>query len=136
MHRFLSRAAAAAALAVALAVPAAPALAQAVEWKFFTYFAPNDTPTTLHKGLAEDITKASGGRLKVTVFASGELPYKAQDVLRVLATNQVQMGDLATGPVAAEAPELNVYSIPFVCSSFDGFFKSVAEAAPTVDEVL
>ncbi|MBL8671771.1 MAG: TRAP transporter substrate-binding protein DctP, partial [Alphaproteobacteria bacterium] len=47
-----------------------------------------------------------------------------------------QMGDLATGPVAAEAPELNVYSIPFVCSSFDGFFKSVAEAAPTVDEVL
>ena len=58
-----------------------PLTAADAEWKFYTYFAANDKPTALHRALAEDVTKATGGRLKITVYSSGELPYKASDVL-------------------------------------------------------
>ena len=77
-----------------------PLMAADADWKFYTYFAANDKPTALHRAFAEDVTKATGGRLKITVFASGELPYKASDVLRIVAGNQVEIGDVAFGFVA------------------------------------
>ena len=59
------------------------AFAQApAEWRFFTYFPPNDKPAQLNKAFAEEVTRATGGRLKITVFAAGELPYKAGDVIK------------------------------------------------------
>ena len=65
--------------ALALTLIAGTAAAQApVEWQFFTYFPPNDKPAQLNKAFAEDVAKATGGKLKITVFAAGELPYKAR----------------------------------------------------------
>ena len=113
-----------------------PVLSQTVEWKFFTYFAVNDLPTNLHRAFAEDLTKATGGRLKVTVYAAGELPYKFSDVLRLVSTNQVQMGDLAIGLNVGELPGLNVFDLPFLCTSYDTFFKALETVAPIYDTAL
>ncbi|MCW5690259.1 MAG: hypothetical protein KIT76_17080, partial [Pseudolabrys sp.] len=89
----------------ALLVPlSAPSMAADAEWKLYTYFGAKDKPTMLHRAFAEDVTKATGGRLKITVFAASELPYKASDVLRITAGNQVQMGDVALGFVAGDVP--------------------------------
>lgn len=118
---------------------AATTTAQAadVEWKFYTYFAANDKPTLLHKAFAEDIGKASNGRFKINVYASGELPYKAADVLRVVAQNQVEMGDVAFGFVAGDVPALNALSMPFSCTSMDKFYDKVAPAiAPGIADEL
>ncbi|MEO8011171.1 MAG: TRAP transporter substrate-binding protein DctP [Dokdonella sp.] len=116
---------------------ALPAHAADVEWKFYTYFAANDKPTQLHKAFAEDILKASNGRMKISVFASGELPYKAADVLRAVASDQVQMGDVALGFVAGDVPELNAFAMPFACTSMDKFYDKAALAvAADVDGVL
>jgi TRAP-type C4-dicarboxylate transport system substrate-binding protein len=109
---------------------ATPAVSAEVEWKFYTYFAANDKPTELHKAFAEDIFKASKQRLKIHVFASGELPYKAADVLRAVASDQVQMGDVALGFVAGDVPELNAFAMPFACTSMDKFYD---KAAPAVE---
>lgn len=107
------------------------------EWKFFTYFAANDKPTELHKAFADDVEQASKGRLKITVFASGQLPYKAADVLRAVATDQVQMGDVALGFVAGDVPELNAFAMPFSCTSMDKFYDKGAPAvAQDVENVL
>ena len=114
------------ALVTSLAVHAAP-----IEWKFYTYFAANDKPTELHKAFAEDVSKASQGRLKIKVFSSGELPYKASDVLRAVATDQVQMGDVALGFVAGDVPELNAFAMPFACTSIDKFYDKAAPAVAT-----
>ena len=102
------------------------------EWKFFTYFGGNDLPTNMHRAFAEDVTKATGGRLKITVYSGGELPYKFSDVLRLVATNQVQMGDLAVGLNAGELPGMNVFDLPFLCTTFDTFFKATDKVGPTV----
>lgn len=116
---------------------ALPAHAAEVEWKFYTYFAANDKPTELHKAFAEDVLKASQGRLKISVFSSGELPYKAADVLRAVATDQVQIGDVALGFVAGDVPELNAFAMPFACTSMDKFYDKAAPAvAADIDGVL
>jgi TRAP-type C4-dicarboxylate transport system substrate-binding protein len=116
---------------------ALPSHAAEVEWKFYTYFAANDKPTELHKAFAEDVFKASKGRLKINVFASGELPYKAADVLRAVASDQVQMGDVALGFVAGDVPELNAFAMPFSCTSMDKFYDKAAPAvAADINAVL
>lgn len=119
------------------ALLAQPLLAANAEWKFYTYFAANDKPTALHRAFAEDVTKATGGRLKITVYSSGELPYKAADVLRIVASHQVEIGDVALGFVAGDVPELNAFAMPFACTSIDKFYdKAIPAVSKTVDSVL
>lgn len=118
-------------------LPAQALMAADAEWKFYTYFAANDKPTALHRAFAEDVTKATGGRLKITVYSSGELPYKASDVLRTVASNQVEIGDVALGFVAGDVPELNAFAMPFACTSIDKFYdKAIPAVSKTVDSVL
>jgi TRAP-type C4-dicarboxylate transport system substrate-binding protein len=125
------------AVAALAAVSWGDAQAADVSWKFYTYFAANDKPTTLHRAFAKDVETATNGRLKITVFSSGELPYKAADVLRVVATRQVEMGDVAFGFVAGDVPELNALSMPFSCTSMDKFYETLAPAIEKpIDDVL
>jgi len=125
-----------AALALVLA-GIGPALAQGTtEWRFFTYFPVNDKPAQLNRAFAEDVTKATGGRLKITVFAAGELPYKAPDVVKAVATNQVQMGDVAVGFASGDLPELNVLSLPFLCTTYEQFDKALPAVRQIADAEL
>jgi len=107
-----------------------------VEWKFFTYFPVNDKPAQLNRAFAEEVAKATAGRLKITVLAAGELPFKAPDVLRVVSTNQVQMGDVALGFVAGDVPNLNVLQLPFLCTSYDQFERALPAVSRAADEEL
>lgn len=120
---------------LALAAPSASAQ-QAIEWRFFTYFAPNDKPAQMNRAFAEDVQKATNGRLKITVLAGGELPYKAPDVVKAIATDQVQMGDVAIGFASGDVPELNVLQLPFLCTSYAEFEKALPAVAPVVSETL
>lgn len=121
---------------IVLTLQSGRASSQPIEWKFFTYFAVNDLPTNLHRSFAEDLTKATGGRLKVSVYAGGELPYKFSDVLRLVSTNQVQMGDLAVGLNSGELPGMNVFDLPFLCTSYETFFKALDAVGETYEKTL
>lgn len=124
-------------LACTVSLLSGGAFAQApAEWRFFTYFPFNDKPAQLNRAFAEDVTRATGGRLKITVFAAGELPFKAPDVLRIVSTNQVQMADVALGFVAGDVPELNVLQLPFLCTSYDQFDKALPAVARTAEAEL
>jgi len=109
------------------------AQAAEVEWKFFSYWQANDDATKLHKAFAEDVEKASNGRFAIKVFTVGEMPYSSFDVLKIVARNQVQIADLAWGSVAGDMPELNAFSMPFVCGSMDVFYD---KAAPAVQNLI
>ena len=108
-------------------------MAADADWKFYTYFATNDKPTRCIAPSPKTSTKATGGKLKITVFSSGELPYKASDVLRTVASNQVEIGDVAFGFVAGDVPELNAFAMPFACTSIDKFYD---EAIPAVSKTV
>lgn len=121
----------------ATTLAASQALAQApIEWRFFTYFPVNDKPAQANRDFADDVLKATNGRLSITVFAAGELPYRAPDVVKAVATNQIEMGDVAVGFAAGDVPELNVFSLPFLCSSYDQFHRALPSVTPAVDKVF
>jgi len=125
------------AAAIALMAAGTASAAADANWKLYTYFAANDKPTELHKQIAADIEKASGGRFKIRVFAAGELPYRAQDVLRAVATDQIEIGDVAFGFAAGEVPQLNALAMPFSCTSIDKFYdRAVPVLAPSVESIL
>lgn len=137
MRKRFMRLSAVCALAALSVLGAEGAGAADASWKFYTYFAANDKPTTLHRAFAKDVEQATGGRLKISVYSSGELPYKAADVLRIVGSRQVEMGDVAFGFAAGDVPELNALSMPFSCTSMDKFYDTLAPAIEkTVDEVL
>ncbi len=131
--RILAYCAASALFAV---VTAAGASAQEFNWKMYTFFGSNDLPAKPARGFAEDVTKASGGRLKITVFTAGELPYKFNEVLRAVATDQVQIGELGMGLNAGELPGLNPFDLPFICTSIPQWQKAVAAAGPVMEDVI
>lgn len=132
LRRMLARAG-----TLALALAAGVAGAQApIEWRYFTYFPVNDKPAQLTRAFAEDVTKATGGKLKLTVYAAGELPYKAPDVVRVVSSNQVQMGDVAVGFASGDMPDLNVLQLPFLCTSYDQFDRALPAVAAVADDQL
>ena len=108
----------------------------ATEWRFFTYFPVNDKPAQLNRAFAEEVSKATNGRLKITVFAAGEMPYKAPDVMRAVSTNQVQMGDVAVGFASGDVPELNVLSLPFLCTTYEEFDKAIPAVRKVADDVM
>jgi len=125
------------ALGMMLAIVTAASWAQATtDWKFFTYFPVNDKPAQLNRAFAEDVAKATGGRLKITVLAAGELPYKAPDVVRAVGSDQVQMGDVAVGFASGDVPELNVLSLPFLCTTYEQFEKAMPAVRKVADEEL
>lgn len=123
-------------IGVAIGIMSCSAFAQNIEWRYYTYFPANDKPTQMTKAFAEDVLAATGGRLKITIFAAGELPYKAADVVRAVATNQVQMGDVAVGFASGDIPELNVLSMPFLCTSFEDFGAVAGEITPKTEQVM
>ena len=114
-----------------------PANAQkTVEWKFFTYFPAVDSVTQTFQKFCEDLTAETGGRFKVTLYSAGELPYKGPDVPRIAMGNQVQLGDVAVGFIAGEMPAINIYGVPFVCTSFDEFFTSITASKPVIEKAI
>lgn len=117
-------------------ISATQIIAAEANWKFFTYLPTNDPGVSLFRDFAADVLKSSNGRFEIKVFSAGELPYKPVDEIKITATNQVQLADVPVGFVAGDVPELNVFSLPFLCTTFDGFFKSIGVVAPIIEEDL
>jgi TRAP-type C4-dicarboxylate transport system substrate-binding protein len=113
-----------------------PLRAEEVKWTFYTYLPSTDRVVSLYRSAFDDLLKSSNGRFKIALNSAGELPYKPVDAIKITASNQVQMADAAVGFVAGDAPELNVLSMPFLCTTFDGYFKTIQTIAPIFNEDL
>ena len=113
-----------------------PGMTAAIKWRFFTYVSPGDFHAKMNKAFAEDITKASGGKLEITHYAAGELPYKSADVVKAVATRQIEMGQVGSGLIAGDVPELNVFAMPFICTNYPQFSAGVKAMGTIPDEVL
>ena len=125
------------ATALALATLSPVGVAAPIEWRLFTHFGPNDVPTKLNQAFAADVEQATGGRLKISVHAGGDLPFNPNDSLRILRTGQVEMSQVAIGTVAGDLPQINVFSMPFVCSNVDAFYdKALPAVRPAIDQAI
>jgi TRAP-type C4-dicarboxylate transport system substrate-binding protein len=108
-----ARCSVAAALAVALLM--IPPVAQAqTKWKFVSIIPAGQVFTKVFQELAEDLTQQSNGRLQVTLYPAGELPYKGTEYLRTAGRGLVEMAEIVGGFTFGDAPQLVLPDLPYI----------------------
>jgi TRAP-type C4-dicarboxylate transport system substrate-binding protein len=105
-----------AAAALALSGLCGTAAAQ-VKWDLpAAYPATNFHSVNLQR-FADDVDKASGGKLKITVHANASL-FKVPEIKRAVQTGQAQIGELLMVVLENEDAVFGVDNVPFLATSF------------------
>lgn len=122
------------ALAVALTGFAASAMAQ-TKWDLpAAYPATNFHSVTLTE-FANDVDKATGGKLKITVHPNGAL-FKAPEIKRAVQGGQAQAGEILLANFANEWPIYAADGMPFLADSYDEAMKLYKAQKPLLEKKL
>jgi TRAP-type C4-dicarboxylate transport system substrate-binding protein len=84
---------------------------------------------------ADDIDKATGGKLKITVHANASL-FKAPDIKRAVQTGQAQIGEVLLVNFQNEWQIFGADGIPFLADSYDEAMKLWRVQKPMMDKKL
>lgn len=84
---------------------------------------------------AEDVKKASGGKLEITVHPGASL-FKAPEIKRAVQTGQVQIGEVLMVNIENEIPIFGADGVPFLATSFDAAAKLWAAQKPLIEKKL
>jgi TRAP-type C4-dicarboxylate transport system substrate-binding protein len=84
---------------------------------------------------AEDIEKASGGKLKITVHANASL-FKAPEIKRAVQGGQAQIGEILMANFQNEWPIWGADGLPFLASSYEESLKLWKAQRPLVEKKL
>jgi len=125
MMRF---AACALALGVLLAFPAA---AQ-TKWDMPTAYPANNFHTENIQQFANDVDKATDGKLKITVHANASL-FKAPEIKRAVQGGQAQIGEILLVNFENEEPLYGLDGIPFLATSYGDSMKLYKASRKTID---
>jgi TRAP-type transport system periplasmic protein len=122
------------ALFAAIAVSATHVLAQ-TKWDMPTGYAIGSFQTQNVQQFANDVDKATSGKLKITLHANGSL-FKANEIKRAVQTGQTQAGEFIISGAANENALFGIDSIPFLATSYDEAKKLHNAARPTIEKTL
>ncbi len=131
-RRLFSLTAAAAAALLSLAVP--PALAQ-TKWDLPAGYPATNFHTVNLSDFANDIDKATGGKLKITVHANGAL-FKAPEIKRAVQGGQAQAGEILLANFQNEWQLFGVDALPFLADSYDEAMKLYKVQKPFLEKKL
>ena len=131
-RRLFSLTAAAAAALLSLAVPAA--LAQ-TKWDLPAGYPATNFHTVNLSDFANDIDKATGGKLKITVHANGAL-FKAPEIKRAVQGGQAQAGEILLANFQNEWQLFGVDALPFLADSYDEAMKLYKVQKPFLEKKL
>lgn len=84
---------------------------------------------------ANDIDKATGGKLKITVHPGGSL-FKAPEIKRAVQTGQAQIGEVLMSLLENENAVFGADSVPFVATGFDESYKLWQAQRPVAERIL
>ena len=127
MIRTLSIAASALALAAA-------AHAQ-TKWDLPAAYPATNFHTQNLQQFADDVDKATGGKLKITVHANASL-FKAPEIKRAVQGGQAQIGEILLVNFQNEWQIFGVDGIPFLADSYDEAVKLWQAQKPLMDKKL
>lgn len=123
-------------LTVAVLAGTAALLAQAqVKWDMPTGYAAASFQTQNVQQFADDVDKATGGKLKITLHPNGSL-YKANEIKRAVQSGQAQVGEFILSGAANENALFGVDSVPFLADSYASAKKLSAASRPALDKLL
>ncbi len=84
---------------------------------------------------ADEVNKASGGKLTITLHPGASL-FKANEIKRAVQTAQVPAGEFILSGAANENPLFGVDSIPFLATNYEQARKLDAASRPALEKLL
>ena len=102
--------------ATAAALLCASAAAQ-TKWDMPTPYPATNFHTENIAQFADEVDKATGGKLKITVHAGASL-FKAPEIKRAVQGGQAQIGEILISGYSNEDPIFGVDSVPFLATSY------------------
>jgi len=127
----MKRLIAAAALGVTFALPAA---AQ-TKWDMPTAYPANNFHTENIQQFANDVDKATGGKLKIVVHANASL-FKAPEIKRAVQGGQAQAGEILLVNFENEDPLYGLDGVPFLATSYADAMKLYKAEKKALEEKL
>ena len=134
VNRRLFIAAAHSLAALALAGAAAGAAAQ-VKWDLPAAYPATNFHTENLQQFANDVDKATAGKLKITVHANASL-FKANEIKRAVQGGQAQMGEILLTSYSNEWPLYGIDGLPFLADSYASSMKLYKASKPALEKKL
>ncbi len=88
-----------------------------VKWDLPSGYASNTFQVQNLQQFVQDVDKATGGKLKISVHPNASL-FKANEIKRTVQSGEVSMGDFILSSAANESAAYGIDSIPFLASSY------------------
>lgn len=121
---------------IALAAFAAFGAAQAqTKWDMPTPYSDGEFHTRNIVAFAEDVQKATSGKLQIVVHSNGSL-IKHPDILRAVSTGQVNIAEFLLGQFGNEDPVFAADNVPFVAPGYDNAMKFYKAQKPVLEKKL
>ena len=108
-------------LAIALSPFATDAIAQ-TKWDLPAGYPATNFHSVNLTEFANDVDKATGGKLKITVHANGAL-FKAPEIKRAVQGGQAQIGEILVSNFSNEWLPFGADALPFLADSYDEAVK-------------
>jgi len=121
-------------LALAALTVAASALAQ-TKWDLAAAYPATNFHSENLVHFANDVDKASGGRLKITVHANASL-FKAPEIKRAVQGGQAQMGEILLANFQNEWAIYGADGLPFLADSYAESVKLYQAQRPLLEKKL
>ena len=106
-----------------------------IKWDLPAGYAANNFHTENLVQFANDVDKATGGKLKITVHANGSL-FKADQIKRAVQGGQAQIGEILLANYQNEWQIWGVDGMPFLADSYDESMKLYKITKPVMDKKL
>ena len=119
---------------LALAIAAGGAQAQ-TKWDLPAAYPATNYHTENLVQFANDVDKASGGKLKITVHANASL-FKANEIKRAVQGGQAQMGEILLANFQNEWQIFGADGLPFLADSYDASAKLYKAQRPVLEKKL
>ena len=120
----------------ALAACALTGIAQAqTKWDMPTPYSDGEFHTINVRQFVDEVKKASGGQLDITVHSNGSL-IKHPDILRAVSTGQVNIAEFLLGQFGNEEPVFNADNVPFLAAGYDNAWKLYQAQKPILTRKL
>jgi TRAP-type transport system periplasmic protein len=105
------------------------------KWDLPTGYAVGSFQTENVQLFANEVDKATAGKLKITLHANGSL-YKANEIKRAVQTGQTPAGEFLLSGSANENPLYGVDSIPFLATNYGDARKLYDASKPALEKLL
>src|SRR5215217_2846913 len=121
--------------AVAIGLAFASPLGAQTKWDLPTAYPANNFHTENLQQFANDVDKATAGKLKITVHANASL-FKAPEIKRAVQSNSAQIGEILLVNFENENPIFGVDGLPFLATSYADSMKLYKASKPAVEKLF